>query len=371
MSIRTEAVVIGAGVVGLAIARALAQDGRETILLEKAPLVGSETSSRNSEVIHAGIYYPPGSLKAALCVRGKQLLYDYLESRRVPHARCGKLIVAASMSERDQLQAIRRRALACGVDDLRLLAKREVCALEPAVRAEQGLLSPSTGIIDSHQFLLSLLGDFERAGGIFSPLTPVVSGRLADRGEHLVHTGGAQPASIHCRTLINCSGLDARDTWLRLAGQGDASRIPPQYFARGQYYTYPGKAPFSRLVYPLPARGGLGIHATLDMAGQVRFGPDVRWVDAVDYRFDDRHREQFVQAVRAYYPQLDPARLQPGYTGIRPKLAARDAPDADFLIATERDHGRRGFVSLHGIESPGLTASLAIAEQLLAALPPR
>ena len=371
MNFRTDAVVIGAGVVGLAIAHSLARMGLETVLLERAACIGSETSSHNSEVIHAGIYYPPGSLKAQLCVRGKALLYDYLAQRALPHARCGKLIVASRAEERARLDAIAQRAGSCGVSDLHYVTPEDMAALEPDVHGAIGLLSPSTGIVDCHQLMLSLQGDFEAAGGVIAFSAPVESGRLAISGDHLVTTGGDKPTSLACRILVNAAGLYARDTWLSLSGPGQSVHIPAQYYAKGHYYTYSGRPPFQRLIYPLPEEGGLGVHATLDLAGQVRFGPDVRWVQRVDYGFDDSAKEVFAQAVRTYYPTLKTAQLQPGYTGIRPKVVGPGQPDGDFKIVTEHTHGLRGFVSLHGIESPGLTAALAIAERVVSGISQR
>jgi L-2-hydroxyglutarate oxidase LhgO len=367
MSYRVDAVVIGAGVVGLAIGRALAREGRDTVVLERADRIGSETSSRNSEVIHAGIYYPPGSLKARLCVRGRDLLYDYLDAHAIPHSRCGKLIVAADKAGRERLEAIARRARECGAGELTWVSGAGIAALEPAVRAELGLLSVASGIVDSHQLMLSLQGELAAAGGHLALCTPAVGGRLGGAGEHVVETGGETPSTLRCRVLVNAAGLHARDTWLSLAGAGHRHLVPPQYYARGHYYSYPAAA-FSRLVYPLPEAGGLGIHATIDLAGQVRFGPDVQWIDAVDYRFDDSRRAEFARAIRRWYPALDEQKLQPAYTGIRPKVRCRGELDGDFLIVSEREHGLPGYVSLHGIESPGLTASLAIAEHLLTLL---
>ena len=337
----------------------------ETVVLERASQIGSETSGRNSEVIHAGIYYPPGSMKAELCVRGRALLYDYLAQCAVPHARCGKLIVAASAAERERLDAIAERARNCGVADLVYASADDIAAMEPNVRGHVGLLSPSTGIVDSHQLMVSLQGDFEAAGGVIALSSPVESGHLSCSGDHLVVTAGEAPARLACSVLVNATGLFARDTWLALAGSGKAAEAPAQYYAKGHYYSYSAKAPFRRLIYPLPGEGGLGVHATLDMAAQVRFGPDVRWIDRVDYAFDDSAKEDFARAVRTYYPELDVDKLQPGYTGIRPKVVGQGEPDGDFAIVTEQVHGFSGFVSLHGIESPGLTACLAIAEKVV------
>ncbi len=366
MDYRVEAVVIGAGVVGLAIGRAMALRGLETVVLEKADRIGAETSSRNSEVIHAGIYYPPGSLKARLCVRGKELLYQYLTERTLPYSRCGKLIVATAVADRRRLSAIAQQGSRCGVHDLRFVPAGEIADLEPEVEAACGLLSPSTGIFDSHQFMLSLQGDLEAAGGNLILATPVTGGRLARRGDHVLETGGDDPTVLVCRLLVNATGLHARATWLALNDAHCATGVPEQYFAKGHYYSYPGTPPFNRLIYPLPDKDGLGVHATLDLMGQVRFGPDVKWVEGIDYHFDESNRESFVEAVRAYYPGLEADRLQPGYTGIRPKILGPGLTGGDFLLLTEQEHGFTGFYSLHGIESPGLTASLAIAEEVLA-----
>jgi L-2-hydroxyglutarate oxidase LhgO len=370
MNYSVDAAVVGAGVVGLAIGRALALQGMETLVLEQATCIGSETSSRNSEVIHAGIYYPQGSLKAQYCVRGKELLYDYLKSRNIPHSRCGKLLVAQHASKVDRLADIEARAKRCGVDDLVTLSRVEIQRLEPLVESEAGLFSPSTGIFDSHQFMLSLQADLEAAGGLVVLSNPVTGGKLGRRGKHTVVSGKENQTSLKCGVLINASGLSARDTWLKLAGKNGADLIPGQYFAKGHYYSYSGRAPFSHLVYPLPESGGLGIHATLDLSGQVRFGPDVRWTKRRDYDFDDSAREEFIRSICKYFPTLESDRLQPAYTGIRSKVVAPGAADGDFMILTEKEHGISGYVSLHGIESPGLTASMAIAEDIVSSIQP-
>jgi L-2-hydroxyglutarate oxidase LhgO len=362
MTFRTDAVVIGAGVVGLAVARALARSGLETLILERGDRIGAETSSRNSEVIHAGIHYPPDSLKAETCVEGKALLYAYLNSHGVPYRRCGKLIVGSGGEAPRALEAIRRRAAACGVDDLELLTGAEAADLEPAVRGDSALLSPSSGIVDSHQLMLSLLGEVEAAGGSLALNSPLQSGALARSGPHRLRTGGAGPATLECGILVNAAGLYAGEVWRRLGAPGAA---PAQYLAKGHYYSYSAPAPFARLVYPLPAESGLGVHATLDLGGRIRFGPDVRWVERVDYSFDDSGRARFEASIRDYFPALDASRLQPGYTGIRPRLAGRGQPAADFLLLAEPEHGVPGFCSLHGIESPGLTACLAIAGRVV------
>ncbi|MEM1435005.1 MAG: NAD(P)/FAD-dependent oxidoreductase [Pseudomonadota bacterium] len=356
---QVEAVVIGGGVVGLACARELAQRGIETVLLEAADTIGSETSSRNSEVIHAGIYYPPGSAKAALCVRGKGLLYEYLQSHGISHRRCGKLIVATRAEELSRLREIQDRALAAGVPDLEPLDQALVARLEPAVRAVAGVLSPSTGILDSHQFMLQLQADIEALGGTVLLRHQVTGGRLQD-GQLRLRL--APELELGCRYLINATGNAARAVLASLLGAG--AELPEQHYAVGHYYSYSGGSPFRRLVYPVPVAGGLGIHATLDLAGQVRFGPDVRWRSAVDYTFDDSERPAFAAAIERYFPAVESRRLQPAYTGVRPKLLGPGAGDTDFLLLDEASHGYAGLLSLHGIESPGLTASLAIAEQV-------
>jgi L-2-hydroxyglutarate oxidase LhgO len=360
-----EAVVIGAGVVGLAVARALALRGVETVLLESHGSIGHETSSRNSEVIHAGIYYPPGSAKAMLCVKGKAMLYDFLESRRLPFSRCGKLIVAGSDAESDRLQMIRARAEANGVTDLITLDEPQIADLEPAVKGVRGVFSPSTGILDSHQLMVALQGEFESAGGVVAFASPVLGGQIGEAGEHRLVVGGAEPATLGCRKLVNAAGLHAHSV-LRALLQGiDGQDMPRQYYAKGHYYAYSGSSPFSHLVYPVPASGGLGIHSTFDLAGQVRFGPDVQWVSEINYDFDTSRFQLFVDAIRTYFPGLDASRLVPAYTGIRPKIVGPGETDGDFLFFDAAFHGRSGFISLHGMESPGLTASLAIAERVV------
>lgn len=350
-----DAVVVGAGVVGLAVARSLAQRGLETLVVERAALIGSETSSRNSEVIHAGIYYPPDSAKARLCVTGREALYDYVRANQVDHAQCGKLIVATTAVEQGALDTIAERARQAGVHDLQRLSEAEVQELEPQVQGVAGLLSPATGIIDSHQYMLQLQADLERDGGVIAFNTEVVAGRYVNglHELHLADDGGV----LQARLVVNAAGLRARDVLLGLLDQTD--EVPEQHYAIGHYYAYPGAAPFSRLVYPTPVSGGLGVHATIDLAGQVRFGPDVRWRSTVDYTFDDGQRLAFEEAIRRYYPTLDSTRLQPGYTGIRPKLSRTG--ETDFTLLGPAEHGRPGLLSLHGIESPGLTASLALA----------
>ncbi|WP_186223656.1 NAD(P)/FAD-dependent oxidoreductase [Burkholderia gladioli] len=335
MTDSVECVVIGAGVVGLAVARACARRGWETVIVESEAMIGTGTSSRNSEVIHAGIYYAAGSLKARLCVAGKQQLYAYCEAN--------------------------------GVTDLRRLDAARARALEPSLHCVAALESPSTGIVDSHALMLALLGDAERAGAMIAYRSPVSGGEiLREAGGPLIEleVGGDEPMTIRARRVINAAGLHAQAVARALRGL-PADTIPRERYAKGNYYSLAGRAPFSRLIYPVPEPGGLGVHLTLDLANQARFGPDVEWVDGIDYRVDPARAERFYAAIRRYWPALPDQSLQPAYSGIRPKL---DTPDADFVIQGAGVHGVAGLVNLYGIESPGLTASLAIADEVLARL---
>jgi L-2-hydroxyglutarate oxidase LhgO len=361
MTDRVECIVIGAGVVGLAVARELALAGREVVVVEAAEGIGTETSSRNSEVIHAGIYYAKDSLKARLCVAGKWRLYDYCASHGVPHRRCGKLIVANGEDEVGLLEGIRSRGLGNGVDDLRLLSAAEARALEPAVRCDAAILSPSTGIIDSHALMLAYQGDAEAAGAMLAFHSPVLEGALEDDGVRLTVGDGAARYDIRCRLLVNAAGLHAPTIARRIAGF-PAAHVPAAYFCKGSYFSLVGRQPFGRLIYPVPASASLGVHVTIDMAGQVRFGPDQEWVETLDYNVDPRRADGFYAAVRRYWPDLPNGALVPGYAGIRPKIQAPDEPMRDFLIQGPAVHGVPGLVNLFGIESPGLTASLAIAD---------
>ena len=355
---QVDCIVIGAGVVGLAVARALALRGRDVLILEKAENFGTETSSRNSEVIHAGIYYPRDSLMARYCVSGRKALYAYLRERGVAHKKCGKLIVATNADELRALAGIRGRALANGVDDLELLSAAEATGLEPALACTGALLSPSTGIIDSHAYMLALLGDAENAGATLVCQTPVLGGRVVAGGVE-VCVGGADPLRLTCRLLVNAAGLYAPAVARAIEGM-PAGRVPREYFARGNYFTLTGRSPFARLIYPVPSPGGLGTHLTLDLAGQARFGPDVEWIESISYQVDPRRAEGFYAAIRRYWPGLPDGALQPGYSGIRPKIVAPGAPAQDFVVQGPREHGVAGLVNLFGIESPGLTASLAL-----------
>jgi L-2-hydroxyglutarate oxidase LhgO len=355
--------VIGAGVVGLAIARRLAMSGREVIVLEAESAFGTHTSARNSEVIHAGIYYPTGSLKARLCVSGRRALYQYCAERGVEHRRIGKIVVACEESELAGLTRYKDQAETNGVDDLRMMGRHELAALEPEVRAVAGFLSPSTGIIDSHGLMLAYLGDAESHGASLALGSPVVAGQVTDRGV-LLEVGGTESMTLECAMVVNSAGLGAQAVARSIAGIPPAT-IPPTYFAIGHYYTLSGAAPFRRLIYPVARQDWLGVHVTIDLGGRVKFGPDFAWIDRVDYRFDSGREAAFYPAIRRYFPGLQDGTLHPGYTGIRPKIAGPGEPAQDFSIQGPRDHGVRGLVSLFGIESPGLTSSLAIAEHVL------
>ncbi len=363
MTGRVDSVVIGAGAVGLAVARALALAGREVVVAEAVDAIGTGTSSRNSEVIHAGIYYPTGSLKAQLCVAGKQALYAYCEKKALPYRRVGKLIVAVTEDELDTLSAYQAQAVKNGVNDLRPLSQAEVHEMEPSVRAVGGLFSPSTGILDSHSYMLALQGDLEDAGGMLAFNSPVDAVHCLEHGFEIV----AGDTRVACRQLINAAGLDAPAVAARIDGL-DPAMVPRAFLAKGHYYSLSGKAPFRHLVYPQAGGGGLGVHVTLDMAGGVRFGPDVRWIDELNYDFDDSHRDEFITAIRRYYPDLDSSALQPAYTGVRPKISGPGEAAADFVLQGPADHGLAGLVNLFGIESPGLTASLAIGDAVAALL---
>lgn len=362
-----DCVVIGAGVVGLAIARALAQSGREVLVVDAAEGIGTGTSSRNSEVIHAGIYYPRDSHKAKLCVRGKAMLYAYCETRGLDFARTGKLIVAENEAQSAQLAGIAQRAQANGVHDLQTLTGEQARALEPALQCHAALLSPSTGIIDSHAYMLSLQGEAEHAAAQFVFHTPVESARCRDEGGFDLTLGGADPTTLSCAVLINAAGIHAPALARRIAGLPSA-HVPQDFLCKGSYFTLAGRAPFSRLIYPVPSNAGLGVHLTLDLGGQAKFGPDTQWVEHEDYTIDATRADVFYDAVRRYWPALPDGALMPGYTGIRPKISGPTEPAADFMFSGPGQHGVGGLLNLFGIESPGLTASLAIAEHCLHAL---
>jgi len=358
-----DCVVVGAGVVGLAVARALALAGREVIILDAAEGIGTETSSRNSEVIHAGIYYPAGSFMARFCVAGRKALYAYCTDKGVPHINCGKLIAATNAEEDALLAGIKRRAEVNGVEGMRVLTAAEAIALEPNLACTSALLSPVTGIIDSHAYMLALQGDAENAGAVPVFFSPVTGGRAVSGGVE-IDVGGVDPMTLRCRLLVNSAGLHAPGFASRIVGM-PPDRIPPTYYAKGNYFTLSGRSPFSRLIYPVPVPGGLGVHLTVDLGGQARFGPDVEWIDTIDYTVDPARADSFYAAVRKYWPALKDGALQPGYAGIRPKIVPRGAPAQDFVVQGPQTHGVPGLINLFGIESPGLTASLALADHVL------
>lgn len=360
---RVDCIVAGAGVVGLAVARELAMSGREVLVLEAQDAVGTQASSRNSEVLHAGIYYPRGSLKARLCVAGRGLLYAYCAARGIQHNRTGKIIVATEQAQVRDLERYKAQANANGVDDLAWLSSSQVLGFEPEVRCVCALYSPSTGIVDSRALLLALQADVEAAGGTVVLGTAVHAVRQAGAGFEVEAAG----TRVVCRQFVNSAGLQASELARRIEGL-PPERIPATYLARGHYFALQGRAPFRHLVYPVAEKAGLGIHVTLDLGGAARFGPDVQWIDTIDYRFDESRRAAFAAAIRRYYPALDESRLVPAYTGIRAKIAGPGEPPADFIVQGPGAHGIAGLVNLFGIESPGLTACLAIAQAVALAL---
>ncbi|MGH7013104.1 MAG: NAD(P)/FAD-dependent oxidoreductase [Stellaceae bacterium] len=360
-----ECVVIGAGVVGLAVARALALSSRTVLVVEKERHIGAHTSSRNSEIIHAGLYYPANSLKAQFCVAGRKLLYEYCLARGIAARRIGKLVVATDETEVPLLAKVMAHAKANGVDDLELLEAKAARALEPALACVAAFHSPSTGLIDSHALMLSLQGEAEAYGATVALRAEVVSGRMRAGGGFALDIADDEKLTLECEVLINAAGLYAPAVARRLDGVPPAS-IPRDYYCRGVYFTLPGKAPFRRPVYPVPEHAGLGIHYTPDLAGQGRFGPDTEWIDGIDYTVDLGRGARFYAAIRKYWPGLPDGALQPGYAGIRPKISSRDEPAADFRIDGVERHGIAGLVNLFGIESPGLTSSLAIADDIVA-----
>ena len=363
-----DCAVIGAGVVGLAVARKLAMSGREVVVLEAEEHFGTHTSSRNSEVIHAGIYYPTGSLKARLCFAGRNALYRYCAEHDVNHRRIGKVIVACDETELVGLEKYKKQAELNGCADLRMLSSAELAELEPNVKGVAGFLSPSTGIIDAHGLMLAYLGDAETHGAALAVASPVTSGEVTRDGI-VLRVASAEPVELVCKTVVNSAGFHAQAAARSIAGI-PATTIPPTHYAIGHYYTLAGKSPFNRLVYPVARPDWLGVHVTIDLGGQVKFGPDFAWIDGIDYRFDESREDAFYAAIRHYYPGLPDGALHPGYTGIRPKIHGPSEPAPDFLIQGPRDHGVPGLVNLYGIESPGLTSSLAIADHVNELLTP-
>jgi L-2-hydroxyglutarate oxidase LhgO len=369
---RVDALVIGGGAVGLAVARALAQSGRETIVAEARNGIGQGVSSRNSEVIHAGLYYPTGSLKARLCVRGKELLYALCASHGVDHRRCGKLTVANSDAEVTALRVLQQRAGANGVP-VEWLEGPQATALEPALRCQAALLSPSTGVVDSHGFMLALQGDLERAGGMLALESAVVSATLSSSGPHVVRL--ADGSELEAGILVNSAALHACSLARRFEGLAPRF-VPREHFAKGNYYALAAKAPFTHLIYPAPADAWLGVHLTLDLGGQAKFGPDIEWLDVrtpeeIDYVVDPRRADGFYAEVRRYWPGLPDGSLSPSYSGVRPKIHGPGEPAPDFRIDGPALHGVPGLVNLFGIESPGLTSAMAIAEVVVEMLAPR
>ncbi len=363
MGMDLDSIVIGAGIVGLAIARALAMSGREVIVLERHKHIGEETSSRNSEVIHAGIYYPKNSWKARLCVKGKNMLYAFCQSHHIEHKRLGKLIVATNDEQCRAQDAIFQKARDNGVVDVSFIEQEALRDLEPNLNAVRAILSPSTGIINSHELMLGYQGDLEKHGGTVVLNSPLLGGDIIDGGFRL-SVGGGEPTQITCRELINSAGLGAQSV-ARSIRDIPADSVPTQYLSRGCYFNLSGKSPFRHLIYPMPNNVGLGVHLTLDLMGQARFGPDTQWIDKIDYTVDPQRSSRFYQAIREYYPALRDGELEPAYSGIRPKVAGPGEEAADFIIQGESDHGVPGWVALYGIESPGLTSSMAIAETVL------
>ena len=364
---RVDAVVVGAGAIGLAVARELALQGRETIVLEADSGIGNGISSRNSEVIHAGLYDAPGSLKARLCVAGRRLLYPYCESHGVAHRRCGKLVVATTPAQVEALRAIERHAVGNGVEGLRWLSGAEARELEPALHAEAALHSTVTGIVDSHALMLAYLGDLENAGGALVLRSPLERAQVRGSG-FVLQVGGDAPLELETGVLVNAAGLHAPALARRIDGL-DPALVPREWFAKGNYYALAGRSPFSRLIYPVPEPGGLGVHLTLDLAGQARFGPDVEWLavdsaEVIDYAVDPARADLFYAAIRRYWPGLRDGALAPAYSGVRPKLRGPGQPAGDFVLQGPAQHGVAGLVNLFGIESPGLTASLAIAAEV-------
>ncbi len=359
---QADVIVIGAGAVGLAIARQLSLDGRGVLVLEREETIGSGVSSRSSEVIHAGLYYPENSLKARLCVSGRDMLYRYCKERGVDHQRCGKLVAAERPEQLQRLLAIQAQAELNGVKDTQIISGEEARALEPELRCAGALLSPSTGVIDGHQYMLALQGDAEAAGASVILRAPVIGGRT--NGHKIVLTaGGGGGMEIEASLVINSASLSAQAVARSIQGF-DPKFVPPLHLAKGNYFALSGRPPFSRLVYPMPEPGGLGIHFTIDVAGAGRFGPDVEWVDHLDYNVDPGRGPSFQQSIERYWPGLDPGRLQPAYAGIRPKIERPGGSGSDFIIQGPADHGCAGLINLFGIESPGLTASLAIARHV-------
>ncbi len=364
-----DCLVIGAGVIGLAVARALAQHGHDVIIAERERSFGTGISARNSGVIHAGIHYPAGSLKALACVEGRDRLYAYCAERRIPHRRCGKLIVATAHDQIATLEAIDAQARRNGVDDLRMLDRAATLALEPVLRTSAALLSPSTGIVDSHALMQALLADAEAHGAVLA-LDTRISRLIPGTDGIAIFADDERDAALTARYVINTAGLGAQAIASATA-ELDVRHIPPLHLAKGNYFALNRRSPFSRLIYPVPVPGGLGTHLTLDLAGAARFGPDVEWIDEIDYAVDPARARSFYAAIRDYWPDLADGELVPDYAGIRPKISGSGEPAQDFVMSGPADHGIAGLVNLFGIESPGLTSSLALAERIAAMISER
>lgn len=358
---KVDAIIIGAGVVGLAIAAKLSHSLNNVLVIDKNASFGEETSSRNSEVIHAGIYYPQHSLKAKLCVQGKEQLYDYCKDRNIPHQRLGKLLVAHGDAEEKCLEQTIKQAALNGVTDLIWLNKSELKKSNPELKATAALLSPSTGIIDVHSYMQALLTELEQNKGQFVGKTTFVKAEKYDGNFVVTLNSQGEVMQLHCNYLINAGGLHSTKVADNIIGL-EKQYIPKLHYCRGHYFSYQGKSPFTQLIYPVPEAHGLGIHASLDIGGQLKFGPDTQYIDDIDYQVSTELKAKFVTAIQRYYPSLDSDRLQPAYSGIRPKLEGPNDEFKDFIIQGEKVHGLKGLVNLFGIDSPGLTSSLAIAE---------
>jgi L-2-hydroxyglutarate oxidase LhgO len=357
-----QVLVIGAGVVGLAVARAAALKGHDVIVAEAADAIGAGTSSRNSEVIHGGMYYPTGTLRGRHCVRGRRMLYEFCDSHSVPHKKCGKLIVAANAAEIEKIESIAKQGAINGVEGLELIGGNAARAMEPELVCAGALYSPETGIIDSHAYMLALRGDIEDAGGAIALNTPV-TGALRKGGQWLVSFGGNEGGEFEFDAIANCAGLSAQRV-ARAIPDYPETRVPRLVLGKGNYFSYAGRPVFSRLIYPTPIVGGLGVHVTLDMAGRMRFGPDVEWIETENYDVDPSRADLFYARIRTYWPGLPDGSLKPDYAGIRPKLGGPNDGQADFLIDAPAQHGLPGLVQLFGIESPGLTSSLSLGEEV-------
>ncbi len=358
-----QVLVIGAGVIGLAVARAAARKGHEVVVAEAEAAIGTGTSSRNSEVIHGGMYYPTGSVRARHCVQGRRMLYEFCAAHGVPHRKCGKLIVAANAAEIAKIESLAAQGAANGVEGLELIGGNAARAMEPELVCAGALHSPQTGIIDSHAFMLALRGELEDAGGAIALRTPV-TGAMRKSGQWEVTFGGSDGGTFEFDAIVNSAGLRAQSV-ARTIKDYPAARVPKQVLAKGNYFSYAGRPVFSRLIYPTPMPGGLGVHVTLDLAGRMRFGPDVEWIEKENYDVDPARADIFYERIRTYWPGLRDGTITADYAGIRPKLSGPNEPQADFLIDAPAQHGLPGLVQLYGIESPGLTSSLSLAEEVV------